>query len=229
MLMIAWVLFVADFVKKLVHERELRLHEVSVHTCYSRVNADEEVFMSTFYLFTTCFQSHSHICTSFSDVQTFKRGSETAQKLSLVFYIHFFPTVHEDDGRQPTQPLLRLVPRMRCPTPDHHLHPHSDTEVRQNPAQQRWLPPVPVPLWLWFERPRLQLPGQLLLWQDVHRRLEWQPSLHPVLLPLHYGRSPGDKPHLFSEEHTGEELFYRIFKRFKHMFLCKWYKKTGYM
>ncbi|XP_049449732.1 glucosylceramide transporter ABCA12 isoform X16 [Epinephelus fuscoguttatus] len=27
MLMIAWVLFVADFVKKLVHERELRLHE----------------------------------------------------------------------------------------------------------------------------------------------------------------------------------------------------------
>lgn len=28
MLMIAWVLFVADFVRKLVHERELRLHEV---------------------------------------------------------------------------------------------------------------------------------------------------------------------------------------------------------
>lgn len=28
MLMIPWVLFVADFVKKLVHERELRLHEV---------------------------------------------------------------------------------------------------------------------------------------------------------------------------------------------------------
>ena len=28
MLMIAWVLFVADFVKKLVYERELRLHEV---------------------------------------------------------------------------------------------------------------------------------------------------------------------------------------------------------
>lgn len=28
MLMLAWVLFVADFVKKLVHERELRLHEV---------------------------------------------------------------------------------------------------------------------------------------------------------------------------------------------------------
>lgn len=29
MLMMAWVLFVADFVKKLVHERELRLHEVT--------------------------------------------------------------------------------------------------------------------------------------------------------------------------------------------------------
>lgn len=28
-LMIAWVLFIANFVKKLVHERELRLHEVS--------------------------------------------------------------------------------------------------------------------------------------------------------------------------------------------------------
>lgn len=28
MLMMAWMLFVADFVKKLVHERELRLHEV---------------------------------------------------------------------------------------------------------------------------------------------------------------------------------------------------------
>lgn len=27
-LMISWVLFVANFVKKLVHERELRLHEV---------------------------------------------------------------------------------------------------------------------------------------------------------------------------------------------------------
>lgn len=30
MLMMAWVLFVADFVKKLVHERELRLHEVTL-------------------------------------------------------------------------------------------------------------------------------------------------------------------------------------------------------
>lgn len=28
--MMAWVLFVADFVKKLVHERELRLHEVTL-------------------------------------------------------------------------------------------------------------------------------------------------------------------------------------------------------
>lgn len=32
MLMMAWVLFVADFVKKLVHERELRLHEVMLCT-----------------------------------------------------------------------------------------------------------------------------------------------------------------------------------------------------
>lgn len=30
MLMMAWLLFVADFVKKLVHERELRLHEVTI-------------------------------------------------------------------------------------------------------------------------------------------------------------------------------------------------------
>lgn len=30
MLMMAWMLFVADFVKKLVHERELRLHEVKL-------------------------------------------------------------------------------------------------------------------------------------------------------------------------------------------------------
>lgn len=33
MLMMAWVLFVADFVKKLVHERELRLHEVMLLMC----------------------------------------------------------------------------------------------------------------------------------------------------------------------------------------------------
>lgn len=32
MLMIAWVLFVADFVKRLVHERELRLHEVVLYS-----------------------------------------------------------------------------------------------------------------------------------------------------------------------------------------------------
>lgn len=33
MLMMAWMLFVADFVKKLVHERELRLHEVMLFMC----------------------------------------------------------------------------------------------------------------------------------------------------------------------------------------------------
>lgn len=57
MLMLAWVLFVADFVKKLVHERELRLHEVmlslslqkkrkkkKIKTCHS-ISARNTVFL----------------------------------------------------------------------------------------------------------------------------------------------------------------------------------------
>lgn len=38
MLMMAWMLFIADFVKKLVHERELRLHEVMLFTMQTEIN-----------------------------------------------------------------------------------------------------------------------------------------------------------------------------------------------
>lgn len=52
MLMIAWVLFISDFVRKLVHERELRLHEVrpkNGQICHSVVNTGLCVSIDTCY------------------------------------------------------------------------------------------------------------------------------------------------------------------------------------
>lgn len=115
------------------------------------------------------------------------------------------PTVHENDGSQPTQPLLCLVPGV-CLLPfDDHLHPHNGAEVRRHPSQKWRLPSFPVPLRLRLKHPCLQLPGQLLLWQDLHCRSEWQPYIHPLLLPLHCGHGRGDESHILPEERPGEE------------------------
>lgn len=48
--MMAWVLFVADFVKKLVHERELRLHEVMLSIAKKKTCDCNHVLSSCFQL-----------------------------------------------------------------------------------------------------------------------------------------------------------------------------------
>lgn len=115
------------------------------------------------------------------------------------------PTVHENDGSQPTQPLLCLVPGVCLLSFADHHHPHTGAEVWRRPSQQWWLPSFPVPLWLRLKHPCLQLPGQLLLWQDLHCRPEWQPYIHPLLLPVHCGHGRGDESHILPEERPGEK------------------------
>lgn len=119
-------------------------------------------------------------------------------------------TVHENDGSQPIEPLLCVVPGMRHLPLDHHHHPHTGAEVRQCATQKRRLYPFPLLLRLRFEHPGLQLPDQLLLRQDLHRRPERQPHLHPLLLPLHCGQGHGDFSQLLAEERPGEELSYLL-------------------
>lgn len=123
------------------------------------------------------------------------------KKMTLSFYPS---TVHENDGSQPTQPLLCMVFGVHhLPAVDHRNCDHC-AKVWQNSAKQRRLPDLPVPLWLWFERHSLQLHGQLLLRQDLHRWFKWQPPLHPLLLPLHCGLGPGVWTQRPPKERPGE-------------------------
>lgn len=126
---------------------------------------------------------------------------------NLCFCFSPSPTVYENDGRQPTQPLLCLVPGV-CHLPcAYHHHPHPGAEMWPCPSQQQWLSSFPLLLWLRFERPGLQLSNRLLLRQDLHCRPQRQPYLYPLLLPFHHRHGRGDDAHLFSEEPTGEEPY----------------------
>ena len=83
MLMIAWVLFVADFVKKLVHERELRLHEVRMMSISDELteseieNLKQKVCMLIQLL--GVFPSDHNVCFRF-----FKAGGETLTPTSML-------------------------------------------------------------------------------------------------------------------------------------------------
>lgn len=131
-------------------------------------------------------------------------------KLIYIFKISIFPltpTVYENDGRQPTQPLLCLVPGL-CKLPCvYRHHPHPGAKVWPCSSQQQWLSSFHLLLWLRFERPGLQLSDQLLLRQDLHCRPKRQPYLYTLLLSLHHCHGRWDNPHIFSEERTGEKPY----------------------
>ncbi|MEQ2199709.1 hypothetical protein XENOCAPTIV_009190, partial [Xenoophorus captivus] len=101
LLMIPWVLFVADFVKKLVHERELRLHECAAFLVvtiiiltlvlkFGNILPKSDGFLTFLYLcnFGLSIISFCYLISSFFD-KTYIAGLSG----SLIYILSFFPFI----------------------------------------------------------------------------------------------------------------------------------------